>query len=136
MEKSNGDLRDMIHALPKLPPHTTLSESGCGVIEFNLKTGKAIAACLFENKYINITRVKSEKGTIFDKHAHKSVYEHILIESGKAELTLCDTGEKLILKENKPFTLKPNELHLMLMLTDTVIIAITEPPDPDFPHLA
>ena len=133
MHKGNGALRKAIKAIPK--QHWNKVSNG-EEFTLDLPKGSATSVCLFENERINIARTHVSKGSIFPSHVHEDIREHIIVELGHIELLLCESGTKINMTESDCYIVDCNTLHSARILEDTVLIAISMPPDPDFPHPA
>ena len=134
MVRGNGELREALKILPTLDVLFTDKETG--VVQYKMYKGTAISKCLFENDNITIARTEFSAGAILPSHVHDDIIEHILVETGHLELILCEQGEKIDLCSRQCYTIEPSVLHSAKILEDTVIIAISMPPDPNFPHPA
>jgi len=134
MRKTNGDFREAISLLPTLSDVVVVNGACNDITKYRVTSGTSSGLCLYESETANISRYESKAGTQFEEHIHNDIYEYFIMEYGEMEITLLESGAKILLKEKDVYVIKPNILHKAKMLTDTAIIAVTMPPDTSYPH--
>lgn len=93
--------------------------------------GEAITHGLCHTPEVAMARLHMKAGTVFPQHTHNMLEVFIVLE-GEVELTMWD--EEWHLTAGHPIYTLPNVPHGGLALTDAVMLCITIPADPSFPH--
>jgi anti-sigma factor ChrR (cupin superfamily) len=98
------------------------------VMEYEVDGGTCIGLGLFYSEDVAVQKATATEGVIFPRHTHAE-HEFIILVKGKM---VNDDGRKFIGPD--VIQLKPNESHKHTFLTECLMIGVTVPASPGYPH--
>ena len=99
--------------------------------KINFKDGRGTITDIFTNESKeHCTIISSKKGAVRGNHYHKKSTQYTFVVSGKMlALSKSLKGKKItkhVLKANDLVTHKPNEIHTLVALQDTIFLAFVD----------
>ena len=102
-------------------------------VDFRHSDERGTLCQIFHNDNIQINSLITKKNVTRGNHYHKKATEYFYVVSGKVKVVCKDAaGEQFSMFEtNDFFVIRPNTVHQMLFLEDTVMIAFYDRPIED-----
>lgn len=121
----------------KLPSLEDLIVERSERLEYSSKSGAPYHAFgIYRDSSIAVVRCFAQSGSEMTMHEHTNEVEWIGVISGRAQVVLDDTNDRVILAPTEATRIDPGRPHHAIALEDTWFWCITMPPAAGFPSVS
>lgn len=112
---------------------TIIRRVGVGIQEFSLGKGSGFTKHIYTSERVGIAGSFFTKDSYLPKHVHET-NEYLIITQGKVDVSQNAIPREKCYKKADIVHVKANVPHSAKFLEDTYLVAITIPPDKDWPN--